>query len=207
MMNPLDASHFDKRITKAKQARIRATALFVLLMAALSMFSGCTQLSPGQRYKIVNDSYVTTVEAVTALSQGGFIDVDTLRQFDAARREADVLLNLYEAAIREGRPFDDIETLDQLIDDMIRLQLQVEQGDSTDDGNLGSLDDYLGLDEDGGRHCSGNQNGDRAGPRFDDCGAGRLPRLAQQRQHEFRGRAGAAHWRVMPTTQPEEPTT
>jgi len=155
---------------------IRSLALITTLAGTVLAVGGCQQ-SPSQQFKIANETYMTAVSTVTTVSKlyPEAISLETMEEYNVARVAAKGMLIEFEMAVREGRPFNSQEALQNVLDDLAQIQLQAEK---TRDRNLGSVRDRQRSTADwyASKQNHRNRHGGKA--RFDRCGAGRMSQAA-----------------------------
>jgi len=145
---------------------VQSAAITAMVFGMLVAMVGCENLSSSQRYKLASDTYSTAVEGVTLASRAGAVDLDTIEDFDQVRSAAREILDAWEQAIIDGRNFNGGAAFDELLDAMLRVQLEAER--NINDGHSRGTADHQGSEHayyigfgDRGRSQFGR-------PRFDD---------------------------------------
>ncbi len=149
------------------------TASFLILGLTAGMMSGCVGFSESQRYKVVSESYSSTMEQLTVMSQAGQLDLETMEELDIYSDRVNSLLDKIEDAIITNNRIDfefTISKVQALINELLRMQLEAkhQSSDATSERTIdhaGSIDGvvgYLGGRTGGVRDREGGESG---GPR------------------------------------------
>lgn len=104
---------------------------------AVAPMSGCallqrsgqssTSLTETQKYQVATQAYISAVNLMTRLVNSGSVGRKDAESFEVIRASANQLLSDWQIAITNGTPFNSIEALDRILDELIRAAAQADR--------------------------------------------------------------------------------
>ncbi|MEO0477203.1 MAG: hypothetical protein AAF085_14735 [Planctomycetota bacterium] len=76
------------------------------LLAATLLITGCSTMTPSQRYAVTSNAFSATVDTVADLIDAGLIEDDKLDDIQLVATEIDTELDALDEALRNDTPFD-----------------------------------------------------------------------------------------------------
>ena len=101
---------------------------FVVLLLVIALY-GCG-LSQSQRYKIVSDTYTSTLQSLSIMGAAGQIDKEAAVKIEAVRKPLGEEIDALESALLAGRGIDFewiISRVNSKIDKLIIEQAKIER--------------------------------------------------------------------------------
>ena len=110
--------------------------LMILCIGTLFAFTPGCEMSSSQRYEAASTTYNSAVATMTAMSLSGEISLEDIEKFDVVRKEAQDLLNEWDAALERGEEFDGMTQFNAILIRLVKIKLELEKID--DGGHTGS---------------------------------------------------------------------
>ena len=119
----------DFRMKRKAIPIIVACFLSVAVVAPLAVMPGCSSSADpvtqnGVAYIQAEAVYSSAVRTMTTLANSGNLTLDQATRFDRVRRSASQLLTQWRVSVIEGKPFDGLSSLNSILDELIRIQLE-----------------------------------------------------------------------------------
>lgn len=106
------------------------------LSVATTTMGGCAMLQSGdaqvsltttQKYQVATQAYISAVNLMTRLANTGSLSLEDAESFEKVRASANQLLSDWQIAITNGQEFNSIDSLDRILDELIRAAARADR--------------------------------------------------------------------------------